>query len=99
MPGHDRRDVPDDPSPYCPLGVGDLAGTGFEVWDKAGPTGATRWLATQAPAAAGTTITIRFAIWDAGNGQYDSSVLLDNFQWVANGAAPIVGTTPVPVPK
>ena len=33
------------PSPYCPLGVGDLAGTGFDVWHTSvGPAGATRWL-------------------------------------------------------
>jgi len=86
------------PSPYCPLGVGDLAGTGFDVWHTGvGPAGATRWLRTQAPAAPGTIITIRFAIWDAGNYEFDSTVLIDNFQWNATGGP--VGTAPVPAPK
>ena len=87
------------PSPYCPLGLADLQGTGFDTWHGAtGPAGGTRWLQTQAPAAAGSTITIRFAIWDAGNGKYDSTVLIDNFQWASTGAV-TVGTKPVPVPK
>ena len=41
---------PTIPSPYCPLGVGDLAGTGFDVWHSSvGPAGATRWLKTRRP--------------------------------------------------
>jgi hypothetical protein len=84
------------PSPYCPLGVGDLAGTGFDVWHSSvGPAGATRWLKTQAPATPGSIITVRFAIWDAGNTEFDSSVLVDNFQWIANGGTIAVGTSPV----
>jgi hypothetical protein len=83
------------PSPYCPLGVTDLASTGFDVWHTGvGPAGATRWLKTQAPAKGGTEMTIRFAIWDAGNAQLDSTVLVDNFQWVATGGTVAVGTTP-----
>ncbi len=86
------------PSPYCPLGTG--ANTGFDVWQsKVGPDGATRWLQTQAPATPGSTITIRFAIWDAGNQEFDSTVLIDNFQWIATGGAIAVGTAPVPAPK
>ncbi len=88
------------PSPYCPLGVAaDLQGTGFDTLLKAGAAGATRWLQTQAPAQPATVITIRFAIWDAGNAQYDSTVLIDNFQWVATGGTVAVGTAPIPVPK
>jgi hypothetical protein len=83
------------PSPYCPLGVGDLAGTGFDVWSTDGPAGATRWLKTQAPVTPGSTITIRFAMWDAGNALYDSTVLVDNFQWIATGGEVGVGTSPV----
>jgi hypothetical protein len=83
------------PSPYCPLGVGDLAGTGFDVWHSTvGPAGATRWLKTQAPAQPGSIITVRFAIWDAGNIEFDSTVLVDNFQWIANGGTVAVGTAP-----
>lgn len=87
------------PSPYCPLGVSELQGTGFDVWNTKGPDGATRWLASSAPATPGSIITIRFAIWDAGNGQYDSTVLLDNFQWNATGGTVTVGTAPVMMPK
>jgi hypothetical protein len=88
------------PSPYCPLGTSELAGTGFDVWhSKVGPDGATRWLQTQAPAQPGSVITIRFAIWDAGNSEYDSTVLIDNFQWIATGGTIPVGTTPIPTPK
>jgi hypothetical protein len=84
------------PSPYCPLGTSDLAGTGFDVWHSTvGPAGATRWLKTQAPAKPATIITVRFAIWDAGNSQFDSTVLVDNFQWIANGGTVAVGTQPV----
>jgi hypothetical protein len=87
------------PSPYCPLGLGDLAATGFDVWHTGvGPAGATRWLQTQAPAKAGSVIKVRFAIWDAGNAQYDSTALIDDFQWVANGASGVV-TLPQPGPK
>jgi hypothetical protein len=83
------------PSPYCPLGVGDLAGTGFDTWHTGvGPAGATRWLVSQAPVAAASTITIRFAIWDAGNAEFDSTVLIDDFHWIANGGKVAVGTTP-----
>lgn len=86
---------PATPSPYCPLGTGDLAGTGFDVWHSSvGPAGATRWLKTEAPAQPGSTITIRFAIWDAGNTEFDSTVLVDNFQWIATGGTIAVGTTP-----
>jgi hypothetical protein len=30
----------------------------------------------------GETFTLEFFIWDTGDGVLDSSVLLDNFQWV-----------------
>ncbi|HEY2516165.1 MAG TPA: hypothetical protein VGI39_35080, partial [Polyangiaceae bacterium] len=43
---------PPVPMPYCPSGVGELAGTGFDVWDTKtgeGPAGATKWLQTKAP--------------------------------------------------
>jgi Na+-transporting NADH:ubiquinone oxidoreductase subunit NqrB len=80
--------------------VGDLAGTGFDVWNtKDGAAGATRWLQTQAPATPGSVITIRFAIWDAGNTEFDSTVLVDNFTWIATGGTIAVGTAPAPEPR
>jgi hypothetical protein len=89
---------PATPNPYCPLGTGELAGTGFDVWSTDGPAGATRWLSTQAPVQGGSIVKIRYAMWDAGNGKFDSTVLLDNFQWIAGGAVGVV-TQPPPVVK
>jgi hypothetical protein len=80
--------------PGCPLGTAELQGTGFDTWDDAGATG---WLVTQAPVDGGEEVTIRWAIWDTGDSAWDSTVLIDNFQWIADSGMPIdVGTTPVP---
>ena len=43
--------------------------------------GGTAWLTTQAPVAPGQIFNIDFYIWDTGDSNYDSSVILDNFQW------------------
>ena len=75
----------------CNLGTDELAGTGFDVWDDAG---ATSWLVTTAPVTGGEEFTIRFAIWDTGDSAWDSTVLIDNFQWIADGAEVDVGTEP-----
>jgi hypothetical protein len=87
------------PNPYCPLGLGDLAGTGFDTWHMTvGPAGATRWLQTQAPVQAASIITVQLTIWDAGNAKFDSTVLIDNFHWIANGSVPLK-TQPEPMPQ
>ncbi len=75
----------------CPLGTAELAGTGFDSWDDAG---ATSWLTTTAPVEPGQLVTIRFAIWDTGDQAWDSTALIDNFQWIADGGTVTVGTTP-----
>lgn len=80
----------------CPAGTNDLVGTGFDIWDDAG---ATSWLQTQAPVEPGSEVTIRFAIWDTGDSAWDSTALIDNFKWVADGGTVSVGTTPVPIPR
>ena len=77
----------------CPLGTAALAGTGFDVWDDAGATG---WLVTTAPITGGEEFSIRFAIWDTHDMLWDSSVLLDDFQWIATAGTVVVGTNPVP---
>ena len=77
----------------CPSGPDELAGTGFGVTGSfcgaAGGTtvagGATGWLSSQAAVKAGETFTLDLMIWDAGDGSLDSSVLLDNFQWIGGG--------------
>ena len=62
----------------CSLGPGELAGTGFEGH------GATGWLRTSAAVVPGEEIVLRFAIWDMGDNVMDSTVLIDNIQWVVD---------------
>ena len=54
-----------------------LAGTGFD----GGVGGGTGWLTTTSPVQPGETATLEFTIGDIADGIYDSTVLLDNFQW------------------
>jgi hypothetical protein len=54
-----------------------LTGTGFDN----GVGGGTGWLTTIAPVIPGETITLELTIGDVGDGIYDSTVLIDNFQW------------------
>jgi hypothetical protein len=70
----------------CPGGPGELAGTGFFAegtycGGKSVGGGATGWLVSQAPVAAGETFTLEFMVWDTGDQILDSSVLIDNFTW------------------
>jgi hypothetical protein len=82
----------------CPAGTGELSGTGFDgAWGD--DAGATTWLKTSAPIKGGDEVTIRFAIWDTGDTAWDSTALVDSFQWVANGGTVGVGTEPIPDPK
>ena len=34
-----------------------------------------------APVSPGEIITLKFSIWDEGDGVWDSAVFLDNFRW------------------
>lgn len=72
----------------CPLGIDELAGTGFDS------RGATGWLRTTAPIEPGETIKLRFAIWDMGDDAYDSTVLLDNFTWAVESLPPFTDRPP-----
>ena len=61
----------------CAFGTAALTGTGFESG------GGTDWMTTGlVTATPGTTIEIHFVIWDSGDGQQDSTLLLDNFRWL-----------------
>ena len=94
---------PDKPlsTAACAGGVDELNGTGYGDTDPTACSsmqtatlgGATGWLTTQAPIAPGETFTLDLMIWDAGDGQLDSSVLLDNFQWI--GGTVSTGTSRV----
>jgi len=68
----------------CPLGNGDLFGTGFEGH------GGTPWLTVHAPIPSGaTTITLLFTTWDSGDGTYDTTTLIDNWQWLTDGTTSV----------
>ena len=68
----------------CSAGAGGLAGTGYELDNGLGVMigGATGWLSTSAPIAAGETFRVTFLIFDAGDHVLDSAVLIDNWEWV-----------------
>jgi hypothetical protein len=76
----------------CAGGADELAGTGFGVtgdYCRTGASsvsgGATGWLSSQAAVKGGETFTLDLMIWDTGDGDLDSSVLLDNFKWIGGG--------------
>ncbi len=90
---------PAPPASCCPDGTAQLAGTGFDTWTGSfddGNAGGTAWLQTTAPITGGDTFSVRFAIWDTGDTNLDATSVIDNFQWIANGGAVDVGTTPAP---
>lgn len=74
----------------CPLGTGQLQGTGFQGG------AATGWLETQSPVDPGSEITLRFTIYDVGDDWLDSTVLIDNFQWSVEEST---GSVTKPVPR
>jgi hypothetical protein len=55
---------------------------------------ATGWLHTEIPVPPLTDITLRFVLWDSGDPLLDSTVLVDNFRFVAT--PPESGTRPAP---
>jgi hypothetical protein len=63
----------------APTNTNLLIGTGFDIWGDAASTG---WLRTIVPVTGGSTITIRFLIYDIGDDVSDSTVLIDNFLWL-----------------
>ena len=76
----------------CPGGSGELAGTGFDApgtycGRQSTGGGATGWLTSTAPVAPGEVITLEFMVWDTGDANLDSSVLIDHFTWVPGDGA------------
>ena len=80
----------------CALGNAGLAGTGFQ--DQFQDHGSTGWLFSKAPVDPGQEITMRWAVYDSGDGILDSTTLIDNWQWLADPGTQ-VGTGVVPTPK
>jgi hypothetical protein len=78
----------------CSAGVNPLAGTGFQVTNDAGcganntTGGGTGWLKMAGNVKGGETMEIRFAIWDTGDGVWDSLVLLDDWEWSVQASQP-----------
>ncbi|HVH41347.1 MAG TPA: choice-of-anchor L domain-containing protein [Labilithrix sp.] len=72
----------------CAAGPAELAGTGFGLEGTGCPNewatrgGATGWLTSRAAVTPGETFTLELMIYDVGDGSLDSSVLIDNFQWI-----------------
>ncbi len=83
----------------CPLGTELLKGTGFDSSIYDGPHAATGWLQTQAPVTPGAEITLLFAIWDAGDHDLESTVVIDNFKWSVDPGTGAANTTPIAEPR
>jgi hypothetical protein len=76
-------------------GPGGLAGTGMDLVCPSGATpqlpgccgenrlagGGSAWLKIQGNVEPGEVIRLRLALWDTGDGNYDSLVLVDGFEW------------------
>jgi hypothetical protein len=73
---------PGAPPGTCPSGTLGLVGNGMGGWGTdLGNGGGTDWLTNSAPVVPGETIEIQFILWDAGDHNVDSLVLLDHFRW------------------
>ncbi|MBL9024424.1 MAG: choice-of-anchor L domain-containing protein [Myxococcales bacterium] len=89
---------PTAPNPCCPSGGAELMGNGFDnaFGSNFEDAGGTSWLQTTAPIGPGESFSVRYTIWDVQDTAYDSTSVIDNFEWIANGGTVIVGTNPVP---
>jgi hypothetical protein len=77
----------------CSLGAGNLTGTGFEKPTSGSCVlgGGTHWLTTAGNVISGEIVELRIVIWDVGDSAYDSTALLDGFEWLANATLPGTG--------
>ncbi|MFO0757866.1 MAG: putative metal-binding motif-containing protein [Byssovorax sp.] len=82
----------------CALGASKLLGTGFGADTAFADHGSTYWLQTQAPVQPHSNITIRWAVYDSGDGILDTTTLVDNWQWTATPGTEVV-TAPIGTPK
>jgi hypothetical protein len=85
---------------HCMHPPSDNQGTGYETTGSPIPIpgdvpgGSTGWLSTTAPIQPNEDVTLRFVIFDEGDGILDSAVLIDHFQW---GAATVMGPSTGPI--
>lgn len=86
-------------SEVCNVNVStNISGTGYECagtfdFDSSSTGSSTGWLTTTWPIAPNETFKLRFHIHDTTDGVWDSSVILDNFQFITNGVPIEPGTT------
>ena len=84
----------------CALGDSKLIGTGFGQDTSFGQDHAsTYWLQTKAPVKPHEDFTLRWGVYDSGDGVLDTTTLVDNFQWIASAGTVTVGTAPIEQPK
>ncbi len=83
---------PSPPNPYCPEGPFMLNGSGYNEWLDGSYSGATGWFRTHVPVEPGTEFILRFVIWDTGDRNLDSAVVIDNFTWLSGDV--ILGSEP-----
>lgn len=70
------------PPGACAGGTLELVGTGVGGWGSTlTDGGGTTWLTTEAPVVPGEIIELDLIVWDAGDHNVDSTVLLDRFRW------------------
>ncbi|HVV88289.1 MAG TPA: MopE-related protein [Kofleriaceae bacterium] len=50
--------------------------------------GGTGWLVTEGNVKGGETITLRIGLWDTSDGFYDSTAIIDKFEWSVDAAQP-----------
>jgi hypothetical protein len=71
-----------------------LMGTGFDAVDGACGTpmqltgGGTGWLTTSGNVVGGEIMKLRIAIWDTSDHVFDSTAIIDDFQWSVEAAEP-----------
>jgi hypothetical protein len=82
----------------CALGDMALAGTGFGKDTGGTDHGSTYWLQTTAPVKPHQEFTIRWTVYDAGDGMDDTTTLVDGWQWITTPGV-MVGTLPLAMPK
>lgn len=63
----------------CALGTAGLMGNGF---DTGAGMGATGWLHSVVPADPSSVITLRWGVYDAGDGNATTTALVDNWVWI-----------------
>ena len=66
----------------------ELAGTGFNDDGFFYDSGATGWYKATGGVTPGETFTLAFAIFDMGDSTYDTTAILDNWQWDCEGCVP-----------